>query len=366
MMEVFAPRKTLVFDNESDAMRESDYLDTEAFLNADTAGKMRKFYTSCGELFGRNGTSIDSITPSHPEQSYIDAMLDAREVLSFALVCKNASNQIRQHPEEMEAFGYEAFQESPYRVATPDFITLSEVEPSARILELNRSNIEFIRATNNPEPFLADPSDTRLLEYTDDLTGYLVAIELPRSAYALYFFKAIQAYCDFRETLGNASDWNAALEIVDEDGGCLMGDEDDYDYCAITCSLGLYEISARGLADMLEAVADKLFNVHLSGIRTISVHGCQEARCIDSLLTSLWWSALDALREGRLGTCWACGKPFIARNERGKQRRYCDDSCKQWRKTHPGTYSRAEYLQMTKDEQKEAVRKGRNAESNKD
>ncbi len=362
-MKAFTPRKTLVFDSESNALRESDYSDTEAFLNAGTTGKMRKFYTSFGELFGRNESSLDSVAPSHPEQSYIDAMLDAREVLSFALTCKNASTQIRQHSKETRVFGHETFQESPYWVETPDFITLSEVKPSARILELNRANIEFMRLTDNPKPFMADPSDARLLEYTDDLTGHLVAIELPHSAYALYFFKAIQSYCDFKEALGNASEWNAALEIVDEDGSRLIGDEDDYDYCAITCSLGLYENSVRGLADMFEAIADKLFNVHLSGIRTISVHGCQEARFIDSPLTSLWWSALDALREGRLGTCWACGKPFIACNERGKQRRYCDDSCKQWRKTHPGTYSRAEYLQMTKSEQREAVRKGRDTES---
>ena len=68
-MKAFTPRKTLVFDSESNALRESDYSDTEAFLNAGTTGKMRKFYTSFGELFGRNESSLDSVAPSHPEQS---------------------------------------------------------------------------------------------------------------------------------------------------------------------------------------------------------------------------------------------------------------------------------------------------------
>ena len=75
--------------------------------------------------------------------------------------------------------------------------------------------------------------------------------------------------------------------------------------------------------------------LHMDDMRTIVVDG-QEVRSIATGIGSLWWSALDAMRIGRLGACEVCGKPFITNNERGKKRKYCSEACKQWRKVHPG------------------------------
>lgn len=99
--------------------------------------------------------------------------------------------------------------------------------------------------------------------------------------------------------------------------------------------MGYYEDSASGIRRALSNLCDFLMTLHMGDMRTIVVDG-QEVRFIATGVGSLWWSALDVMRIGRLGACEVCGKPFITNNERGKKRKYCSEACKQWRKVHPG------------------------------
>lgn len=92
--------------------------------------------------------------------------------------------------------------------------------------------------------------------------------------------------------------------------------------------LGIFPSSNKGRKLCLEALSDALFDLHLTGMMTRCIDG-EEWRSADCGLTSLWWEALDSIRDGRLGRCSVCGKPFIAKRERGKKRKYCSNACKQ-------------------------------------
>lgn len=105
--------------------------------------------------------------------------------------------------------------------------------------------------------------------------------------------------------------------------------------------LGAFEASTHGAIDCLKSLVDALFSIHLNGMRVICVDGGTEAMKSDCALSSLWWLALDSLREGRVGLCKSCGRPFIAYRERGKKRVYCSDACKGWQHHHPGESRKA-------------------------
>lgn len=51
-----------------------------------------------------------------------------------------------------------------------------------------------------------------------------------------------------------------------------------------------------------------------------------------STASSLWCVMLERFQEGRVGVCPACDKAFVAVDERGKQRLYCNDACNKMHK----------------------------------
>lgn len=79
----------------------------------------------------------------------------------------------------------------------------------------------------------------------------------------------------------------------------------------------------------LKNAIDALFTIHLLNIKTISIDGGKEHREASEGITMLWWLVMDRFRDGRIGVCDFCGKPFIAKRERGELRKFCSDSCKQ-------------------------------------
>ena len=80
---------------------------------------------------------------------------------------------------------------------------------------------------------------------------------------------------------------------------------------------------------ILEGIIDALISVHLIDIRTVSTDGGHESRACTSNLSYIWFDILKRMRDGRVGKCEACGRPFIAKRERGKKRRFCTDACRQ-------------------------------------
>lgn len=46
-----------------------------------------------------------------------------------------------------------------------------------------------------------------------------------------------------------------------------------------------------------------------------------------SVVSSLWWSMIDASRKGRVGRCEVCDTPFIATSDRKNKRLYCSERC---------------------------------------
>lgn len=138
------------------------------------------------------------------------------------------------------------------------------------------------------------------------------------------------------EARGTANHWSAEWCVIDADDDIEeVDDSEDADGLHLMGALGYYEESERGIRCALSNLCDHLMTLHMGDMRTISIDG-QEVRSIATGIGSICWSALDAMRIGRLGACEVCGKPFITNNERGKRRKYCSEACKQWRKVHPG------------------------------
>lgn len=89
----------------------------------------------------------------------------------------------------------------------------------------------------------------------------------------------------------------------------------------------LFPDTADGRTDALKYAADALFTLHMSDIRTVSSDGGKESRISATGASMAWWLLLDHLRNGRIGVCEECGKPFVSNNERGNPRRFCSKRC---------------------------------------
>lgn len=133
------------------------------------------------------------------------------------------------------------------------------------------------------------------------------------------------------------SQWllEAIRDLPEWSAGKLLEDVYSFDM-----RLQCFEKNPEGVRECLKSIVDGLFTLHLKDIRTISNNGGEEFRRSLSVISSIWWLALDELRTGRLGKCAACGRPFIAKKERGQKRVYCCDACRQWQKKHPGKHRR--------------------------
>ena len=89
------------------------------------------------------------------------------------------------------------------------------------------------------------------------------------------------------------------------------------------------ELENLDQAENIKEAIDALFTIHLINIKTVSIDGGKEHREASEGITMIWWLVLDRFRDGRIGICEFCGKPFIAKQERGELRKFCSNSCKQ-------------------------------------
>lgn len=87
-------------------------------------------------------------------------------------------------------------------------------------------------------------------------------------------------------------------------------------------------------------IAKRLFDALVSGfltdVRLFTCNGGTETKSIPNAFSAIWMGLVDDLREGRAGRCVVCGRPFIAKGERGKRRKYCSSACNKWSQSHPG------------------------------
>lgn len=71
---------------------------------------------------------------------------------------------------------------------------------------------------------------------------------------------------------------------------------------------------------------DDMVTLHLSDVRAISIGIGLAVEC-DTPISSIWYRLMEAFGTGRAMVCEECGKPFVTKRERGKQRKFCSEKC---------------------------------------
>lgn len=320
-MSDFFPERDRFADAVADKTWRSTNQDVERFIASDTEAKMRTFLENAPAMFAAG----DNLTL--PADVDLTSAMAARDMLQLALLAREAAKdeEASLSNEDLERFG------------------LRTVMPSEELQEFLRERAQMIEEVSD----LAAESDseksfyrqehgyTGTLDPDADIIGISFDAYVPKGLYTSFLIRMLQINDLATKARGIANHWLSEWCIVDEDGNSNPSTEKKATHLHLICTLGYYEDSDAGIRRALTNLCDTLMTLHMGDVRTIVIDG-QEVRSIATGIGSLWWSALDAMRIGRLGVCEVCGKPFIANNERGKRRKYCTEACKQWRKVHPG------------------------------
>ena len=323
-MKDFMPERDKFVNVMTDNTWHSTNQDVERFISSDTEAKMRSFLQSAPDMFEAG----DKMTPQ-PEVD-VRSALAARAMLQLSLLAREAAKN----------------GEIPLSKQSLDHFSLIALEPSQEIIDFLRDRAKMIEGAaqllsedGSDEAFVKrEMGFTGALSADADIMGVSFDVAVPKGGYARFLLRMIEMSRLAAEARGTANRWSAEW--------CVLEDEDDSitfkptsekkaDCLHLLCAMGYYEDSDIGVRHALSNLCDFLMTLHMGDMRTIVIDG-QEVRSIATGIGSLWWSALDAMRIGRLGACEVCSKPFITNNERGKKRKYCSEACKQWRKVHPG------------------------------
>lgn len=317
----FHPERDKFIDPIADKTWRSTNQDVERFIASDTDAKMRTFLQGAPAMF-----SVGDKMASPVEADLASAMA-ARDMLQLALLARETSRreEIVLSEEKLGRF------------------SLVATEASEDLQEFLRERSQMIEEAS--ELTAEDASERSFYERETGQTGafnpdaQIVGIGfdalVPKGAYANFLVRMLKINDLATEARGIANHWSSEWCTVSAKGDLKAATEKKADHLRLLCAMGYYEDSEWGIRRALSNLCDLLMTLHMGDVRTIAIDG-QEIRSIATGIGSLWWSALDAMRIGRLGACEVCGKPFIANNERGKKRKYCSEACKQWRKVHPG------------------------------
>ncbi len=319
MVDKFIPTRRAVYGDDLSSMRPMSFEDVAALVDADTAGKRRRYAERNGELFltGVYGQSDE----------YLVDIEAARGLLVLAMKAKRAAES-----------------DEPVSFADMGRFEVTATEPSERAREL----IEAADRLDDEGAELAKGLGEAALEQFlggrrfqrggkgRNLIGGVFCLDIPRGDYAAYLHQMVLLESLACRMMDVAESWSAAWFQVDENGESHDAEAWEADGLCIMCALGFYEDNEAGARKCLSTLVDRLFTLHLNDVKTVSFDGGQEARIITTGISALWWCALDSMRDGRLGICEVCGKPYVARGERGKPRKYCSEACRQWNKNHPG------------------------------
>lgn len=320
-MSDFFPERDRFADAVTDKTWRSTNQDVERFIASNTEAKMRAFLENAPAMF----EACDNLTL--PADVDLASAMAARDMLQLALLARERAKGegAPLSKEDLEEFG------------------LRTIQPSEEFQGFLRERAQLIEEMTN----LATESEseksfyqhengyTGTLDPDADIIGISFDAYVPKGLYTNFLIRMLQMNNLATEARGIANHWSSEWCIIDEDGDSKPSTEKKATHLRLICVLGYYEVSDAGIRRSLLNLCDTLMTLHMGDVRTIVIDG-QEIRSIATGIGSLWWSALDAMRIGRLGVCEVCGKPFIANNERGKRRKYCTEACKQWRKVHPG------------------------------
>ncbi|MDR1421825.1 MAG: hypothetical protein LBI64_03050 [Coriobacteriales bacterium] len=83
----------------------------------------------------------------------------------------------------------------------------------------------------------------------------------------------------------------------------------------------------RVLERIARLFVSSAITAHLRHVRIVSSLEFSEVIACNEFISTLWYSLFDAFRVGRVGRCEQCHKPYIARKERGRKRRWCSPLC---------------------------------------
>lgn len=320
-MKNFMPERDSFVNGIEDRTWKSSNQDVERFIASDTVPKMRSLLKGAPDMFETG----DKMTP--PAEADVNSALAARTLLQLALLARETARDSKENLSEtiLEEYGL---------IATKAQKELQELirERSQMIIETatlmagNDVNNAFLRSEMGFTGDL-DP-DAEIIEISFDVAE-------PKGGYAAFLQRMTEMNTLATEACGTTNCWETERSILKEDGTFEDAIEADFNCLRWICAMGYYKNSDAGIRHALLNLCDYLMTLHMGDMRTIVIGG-QEVRSIATGIGSLWWSALDAMRIGRLGSCEVCGKPFITNKERGKKRKYCSEACKQWRMVHPG------------------------------
>ena len=312
MAEVYLPTRRARYGGSRQNAHEIGFDDVAALVAADTPQKLDRYASESVGLFGAE--EITRVTD-------VEA---ARSLLVLALKAKEASTD--------GAPGLEALREYGIAVNAPSEGVLSLMKAASE-LEAAASELAGELGPRGASLLLGEPAYRRAGKTEGQVMGATFDWRIPAGEYADYLVAAIEAEESYCELLGVPCPWDYTRC---PDGDKAEAHRTGTEGLRMLCVLGYYERSASGARQCLADLVDRLFTLHMTDVRTVSLGGGQECRVIATGISSLWWCAIDSLRDGRLGACEVCGKPYVARGERGKPRKYCSDACRQWHKNHPG------------------------------
>lgn len=320
-MSDFFPERDRFADAVADKTWRSTNQDVERFIASDTEAKMRAFLESAPAMFAAG----DNLTL--PADADLTSAMAARGILQLALLARERAKdeEAPLSKEDLEEFGLRTIQ--------PSEELQGFLRERAQLIEEMASLA--IEGESERGFYKQERGYTGALDSEADIIGISFDALVPKGTYTNYLMRMLQINDLATEARGIANHWSSEWCIVDKGGDLKTSTEKKATHLRLICALGYYEDSDAGIRRALTDLCDSLMTLHMGDVRTIVIDG-QEVRSIATGIGSLWWSALDAMRIGRLGVCEVCGKPFIANNERGKRRKYCTEACKQWRKVHPG------------------------------
>ncbi len=319
MVEKFIPTRKAVYGDDLSSMRPMSFEDVAALVDADTAGKRRRYAERNGELLLTSEND-----PRDECQKDIEA---ARELLVLAMEAKRAA-------ESDAPVGFADMNRFGVVVAEPSKKAQKAIEEANRIEDMG-AELAGNLGEAAVEQFLGGKRFRRGKK-GQTIVGGTFSFDIPQGEYASYLYQMALLESLACRMMDVACPWGAAWFRVDETGESHDAEYEEADGLCIICALGYYEDNEAGARKCLSTLADRLFTLHLNDVKTVSFDGGQEARIITTGISALWWCALDSMRDGRLGICEVCGKPYVARGERGKPRKYCSEACRQWNKNHPG------------------------------
>ena len=332
MVSDFKPEMAEVLEEE---IHDVDAATLQRFITADTPEKMMNV---CADLPWIFGARKGGMCPNVSERAFTTSAQNAQSLLIAALEMLRLSNEEGQDIPDLSALGIKTFPVPDER--KDDFVAHDRIIAKA---------VSAIGFEGDPLRRLLRDGGYHGLDKAENIAAVRFSFDIEGEYYAKMLKRLVDANRALSDVRGVAAHFDYDYLTIDEEGNEEPIEEGLCDIFRLYGAFGYYPNDAPGIKAALQAVADGLFTLHLTDVRTVSANGGQEERSIATGLSSLWWYALDAMRIGRLGACVVCGRPFIANNERGKKRKYCSEACKQWNKVHPGEKRRPDSRKRASD-----------------